>query len=814
MAVSKITTISGKVTQSVVLGQHGVRDTLVVTDTGVILPEAVYGVASSYGAAGIVVRPKLDGASITNMGTVSGGVGRVYGQYTFINCGIGIEAAGADTTIENSGLITGGLGGYTYGSEGTSGIGVDLTGGGSSLLNHGEITGGVGVTTIFNGGDGGTGVSQTASGMLVNDGLIAGGNGGAGDPGAYDGFGGNGGLGLDLSGTGAIAINNGVVSGGTGGFGGNGAYADGNAGDGVAVTKGAAFSNYGTVTGEIGIDASRGAVIVNDGTVLGDRSYFTNPAVNLAIGSTLTNNGIITGGQNVMPDYYRGQASGDGVDLSGGCTVTNHGTITGGTADDSGQAGIGVSLTGAATVVNSGIIAGGSGMTIYGLGIGGNGLQMMGGQASNSGTIFGGASYGRVGYGGTGAEIVNAVLNNSGVIQGGADGGIGAQLNGGSIVNDGTIRGGNGAYAHSLTGAGVVLASGTLTNAGTIAGGIIAGQTAAAAFVSDGTLAIDPGAAFIGVVDALPQYDNVLQLAGSGAGVLTGLGRAFTGFTTVDDLAGANWALTGSNVLSTASTLSVDGSLTVTGSLVDTGVASVSAGGSLLAAGAATVQIGGIELAGGRLVGASGSEIVVGSAANGAKPGQILVEAGAAISGSGAVNGALGVVDNGLIAAQGGTLTVGIPVSGKGTLDIGNGATLQTGGAVQVPSIVFAAGSGETLYLAKPGSLAGTLSGFGTRDAIDLKDVQATSASFLAGTLTLLDGTGVVGSLDFAGNYDTANFALMGDQHGGTIVDFVADPGTQGGQMGPPEPARGAMRPIEDSHGGAWLAAWPAQPFR
>ncbi len=336
---------------------------------------------------------------------------------------------------------------------------------------------------------------------------------------------------------------------------------------------------------------------------------------------------------------------------------------------------------------------------------------------------------------------------------------------------------------------------------------MINGQATTAAILFNATLAVDPGAVFTGAVEALAQYDNILQLTGTGAGVLSGLGTEFSGFRNVQETARANWTLTQSNTLETATGVAVAGTLTVAGSLTDAGVAIVSTGGSLLASGNATVLLGGVALAGGRLGGATGAEITVGNTTEGIVPGQIMVDAGASIVGDGAINGALGVADNGVIEATGGTLTIGIPVSGTGTLEIGSGATLQTGGAVHGVSVLFGPGGEETLSDAKPTSLTSTLSGFGATDVIDLRNLQATSASFLAGTLTLLDGANAVGALAFSGNYDTADFTLMADQQGGTDIAYAGGPLADEG-------AFASTQHWDSNPVAPWLNAWLTHPFR
>ncbi len=403
--MSKITIISGTVTHTVFPGQHGYHDTLTVTDSGLILPETIAGVASSYGDAGILVRPKLAGVSITNMGTISGGAGRVYGQSILVNGGIGVDLTGAGAVVDNSGLITGGIGGYLeIGGISAGGIGIDVSGIGSTILNTGEITGGNGIMTYFDGGDGGIGVVQSAAGTLTNDGTITGGHGGN----AYaddKNTGGNGGVGVDLSGAGAIVINHGMIS---GGLGGNGYYSGRNA-NGADVTKGARFTNYGTVTGQSGVHASIGAVVVNDGFIAAVASTYPFAGVFLDFNGTLINNGDITGAVAYPPDYKTGSSS-DGVDVGTGCSITNNGTITGGALGYAGasQGGVGVSVDAKASFVNTGLIVGGQSAGYQGSGGYGVVLSHVA-NASNSGTIKGG-------YGNNGVVVRNSVFANTGLL--------------------------------------------------------------------------------------------------------------------------------------------------------------------------------------------------------------------------------------------------------------------------------------------------------------------------------------------------------------------------------------------------------------
>ena len=134
---------------------------------------------------------------------------------------------------------------------------------------------------------------------------------------------------------------------------------------------------------------------------------------------------------------------------------------------------------------------------------------------------------------------------------------------------------------------GVVFAAGTLSNAagGTISGhlfgvsvsgagtvvnaGTIAGATDAVALTgTGGRLVVDPGAVFTGTV--LGGDQGTLELAGTAAGTLAGLGSKYVGFKQVSVDAGANWTLAGTNTQPVGVSLLDSGTLTVAGSFSGT----------------------------------------------------------------------------------------------------------------------------------------------------------------------------------------------------------------------------------------------------
>jgi hypothetical protein len=271
-------------------------------------------------------------------------VGGYAGTYHVGGVGIDLAAGG---TVTNTGSITGGLGGISgYKGTGDAGNGVDLRGGGT-LTNHGMIVGGQGGYYVYGQdvtfGAGGIGVLLASPGSVTNDGTIMGGDGHH-----LESYGakitqpaGSGGAGFALSDGGTLK-NAGTVTGGAGGY---GRYVGGNAGYGLGLTGGI-VTNSGTITGGAGgvsrFTGGNGAagVLLRSGTLTntggivgGAGGYTTQDGIGGAAGAGVTmrggvlvNSGSITGGYN---GKYAGGNGGTGVYINGG-TLTNAGTITGG----------------------------------------------------------------------------------------------------------------------------------------------------------------------------------------------------------------------------------------------------------------------------------------------------------------------------------------------------------------------------------------------------------------------------------------------------------------------------------------------------
>jgi uncharacterized protein with beta-barrel porin domain len=442
--------------------------------------------------------------SVTNSGTISGGLEGVYAQScnitTFGNSGSVSAATGGIGVLnvgQSIGLLSNAAGGTIKGGNGVfsisgpaGGAAVSNLGTITTLANGGTISGGAGT---FLSGAGGAGVSNAAGGTIgalsnAASATINGGSGGVGQ------IGGAGGTGVANAGTLTELVNSGTISGGDGGTGGiMFAFGGGGGAGGAGVSNAGAITtltNSGSITGgHAGLGTLAGfqiggAGVSNGGTI-----------------TTLTNSGSINGGAG---GSLGAGGAGAGVSNTGSITtLTNSGAIRGGHGGLGGIGGAGVANgSGITTLTNTGMISGGNG----GLGgTGGSGYGTGGAGVANSGMIatltngsaIGGGNGGAGGFTGGrgGAGIANAgtieTLTNSGAI-GGGNGGAGTSVAGGAggagvsnsgtitaLNNSGTIRGGaggggpaSGAAGDAIYSAGANASIGSITNTGQIIGNV------------------------------------------------------------------------------------------------------------------------------------------------------------------------------------------------------------------------------------------------------------------------------------------------------------------------------------------------------
>jgi hypothetical protein len=575
--------------------------------------------------------------------------------------------------------------------------------------------------------------------------------------------------------------------------------------------KDANLTNDGTIVagyGGTGIVSLAFLTLVNAGTILGGTGIEGDPdqgaGIDLRVGGRVTNSGLIEG-------------NGDGISMAGG-TVSNTGTILGGppvtNAFYISEGGIGVDLSASGTLTNSGLIRGGyitssPGQQNYGSSAL-PGVELRGGTLTNSGTIMGGGTVSANGHGdaalvlsagasadntgailgltggygpdegyagSTGVNLLGGTLITSGTITGGqggpgdiysGEGGVGVVIVDGTLMASGTITGGDVGLGGQPTfggGAGVTMQGGTLIAAGTIAGGH-GNSMVTAVEVTSGTLIVDPGAVFDGVVKGNADAKDQLVLGGTTSGTLSGLGSEFIDFPKVSVAAAASWTLRGVNT--TQATLAVGGNLVVSGTLDDSGRAFIENGATLAVAGMGTLTVGSLNLTGGMLEGAATGAIAIGPTAGGA--GAITLDEDIGVHGFGTIAGAP-VVDDGSIVAQSGTLTLVDAVSGEGKLVVGADATLAAHGALGGTFVQF--GGPGTLVLGDPTAVTAQMQEFAAGDVIDLQGLAANTFSFSGGTLTLDNGSTPLASLVFQGTYTSSNFMLDADHESGTDVSFV-----------------------------------------
>ena len=145
------------------------------------------------------------------------------------------------------------------------------------------------------------------------------------------------------------------------------------------------------------------------------------------------------------------------------------------------------------------------------------------------------------------------------------------------------------------------------------------------------------------------------------------------------------------------------------------------------------------------------------------------------------------VTNSGTVEADGGTIDVfsTATISGDAVVAAGGGLVDFAGSAATNVSF---SGSG-TLQVGQPLSFTGTISSFGTGDAIDLPGVAFQSGEYAvwtqtsttnggSGTLQLFNGPTPEGTFNLAGSYSQSSFALTTDFATGT--EIVASPTTVG----------------------------------
>jgi hypothetical protein len=567
------------------------------------------------------------GGTVINSGDIA-----VTGPQATQQSYVGIYLSNGGTVL-NSGTITGPVGIKILGTIGTPGY-VDN----SQLISASStLIPGANFNTGF--ANYGTGVYINVAGTVVNSGTIVGNhagvafnniNGGRGTINNTGSILSSAGYGVLLEDGGSIS-NSSVISG----------YRTGIRADnaittifntGVILGTGNTFSDNGTLSAKnlgIGTYVSHGVVLNNGGSVF-----------NEATGTIAAVQGVEISGTNHSYIYNAGlidATNRSGINLKDVGTVKNTGTIlannsgvqlyNGGYFKNSGQITsvnrVGVYLAKYEDVTNSGTINANyaSIYAVKGAYVRNSGnitstlkagvYLKAAGNVSNSGTISGD---------GSGVFLANGVVTNlhPGTIIGG-DGILAAKGN----VSAGIYLQGIGSIFNAAGGTfigtkyGVELGASTsyLSNSGTASGsigvyikaggvindsGVISGTADAVKFgpTGGGKLTINPGASFIGMVDG--GNDATMELSGTNATTLAGLGTQFIDFATINVDAGSFWTLTGNNTLAAGQTLNDYATLIVNGNFVDNGV--VNADPSTIVYDSAVTGFGTIDISAGSTV--------------------------------------------------------------------------------------------------------------------------------------------------------------------------------------------------------------------
>jgi hypothetical protein len=205
-----------------------------------------------------------------------------------------------------------------------------------------------------------------------------------------------------------------------------------------------------------------------------------------------------------------------------------------------------------------------------------------------------------------------------------------------------------------------------------------------------------------------------------------------------------------------------------------------------------------------------------------------IINAGAIASeGTGGLTISSPIDNTGELIAYSSPLTVSGAVTGAGTAEVENAASLVLKGAFN-ENVTFATGSTGTLELGdSKGYTTGSITGFSKTgaNALDLLDIPFVSGTTTAtysgtttsGVLTVRDGANVA-TIHLTGNYTTSTFTVSSSSAGGTKVVDPAQPSAPPHEAAPLSPhpfiaamaGFGATRAGSSTAGGeAWRAPAP-----
>ena len=137
-------------------------------------------------------------------------------------------------------------------------------------------------------------------------------------------------------------------------------------------------------------------------------------------------------------------------------------------------------------------------------------------------------------------------------------------------------------------------------------------------------------------------------------------------------------------------------------------------------------------------------------------------------------------MNDGLLWANNGNVSVAGNVTGSGSALIDGTATMEFAGAVN-QGITIDGDAAGTLKLGDSDLFQGVVSGFNDNDVFDFADVDfaaGPSVSYVAnqegtgGTLTVSDGIDTA-LIDLLGEYEAAGFTASADSGSGTLIEYV-----------------------------------------
>ncbi|HEX3881554.1 MAG TPA: hypothetical protein VHW66_02745 [Stellaceae bacterium] len=682
-----------------------------------------------------------DAGAVINAGTIQASSYGVYlqaGGYVANNGAAAlirgsVLIAAGDGTVTNAGTI---IGEGEPGNQDDYGIGVGFKGTYSdTLTNSGTIIGRTGYDAVK--------FSGTADRLIVDPGAVFTGavDGGAGtntlELASAANIGTITGLGTSFVGFGTITVDSGARWHLTG---------SNTIASGYRLTDSGTVTAYGTLT--------------NSGTLTGSGTLFVDPGTMINSGSVGIAVTLDTG--SYLYNTETGLISPAGADTvisttNGAVSVVNAGSITAsavgvaavklmdGGSVVNGPSGattalisagvIGVDIEGAdGFVANAGTISASVGISI-----------LKSGTVTNSGTVAGTGGPGDGIYLQTGGSVANTT--NAALISGRALG-IEIEDAAGIVSNAGTIA------ATGAGGDGVKFVGSygdAVTNSGTIAGG--AGGDAVLFGGGSDTLAVDPGAVFIGDVDAGLGTDTMELGSGASIGTISGVGTKYLNFEAIAEDANASWVVSGSDVpavtVAAGATFANAGTIT-TGSRYlilysfSYGNAAVYGTGSAVS----VVNTGTVSLTGNREVG-------------------IYLKHGGSVDNSGAT-ALISAYSAGIrIASGAGTVTNAGTITGSGNYFAGAlkyaAVELSAGGSVDNSGTI--AGGGRAIYI---GGGTGTVTNSGVVGYIQL--------GVSGGSVANIGTTAQIGSIYF-GN--------LANGYGGenSVSGTVTNDGTIGGHV-------------------------------